>query len=169
MGCIYNCADVAAGIDWAAWVQAVGSVVGIAVAIYVPWRQRQHLINDERLLRQDKIKLMRTALEAAARQYKGSLAAAFHFLEMDHAARKQVPEDGPRRPTEFDQFRPDLYLLGDLGEQINRLIASHTTMEGAFKAINSTPNLSKEFLDFSRKQFPELIDLANEVARQLRQ
>ena len=40
------------GIDWPAWVQAVGSVIGIAIAIAVPWwseRKRQLLVKlDER-------------------------------------------------------------------------------------------------------------------------
>lgn len=36
MECIYNCVAQAGGIDWPAWVQAVGSVLGIAVAIAVP-------------------------------------------------------------------------------------------------------------------------------------
>jgi len=41
MECIYNCAAEAAGIDWPAWVQAVGSLVGIAIAIAVPWAQHR--------------------------------------------------------------------------------------------------------------------------------
>lgn len=46
MGCVYNCAADAMGIDWPAWVQAVGSLIGIAIAIAVPWAQ--HRLNSRR-------------------------------------------------------------------------------------------------------------------------
>ncbi len=40
MDCIYNCAADAAGIDWPAWVQAVGSVLAIIAAIVIAlWQQ----------------------------------------------------------------------------------------------------------------------------------
>jgi len=40
MDCIYNCAADAAGIDWPAWVQAVGSVLAIVAAILIAlWQQ----------------------------------------------------------------------------------------------------------------------------------
>lgn len=40
MACIYNCAADAAGIDWPAWVQAVGSVLAIIAAILIAlWQQ----------------------------------------------------------------------------------------------------------------------------------
>lgn len=41
MGCMYNCAAEAAGIDWPAWVQAIGSVIAIVFAVLVPkWTRR---------------------------------------------------------------------------------------------------------------------------------
>ncbi|WP_331693901.1 hypothetical protein [Pandoraea sputorum] len=41
--------------DWAAWVQAVGSICAIGIAIYVPWRQRR--IEDESRRREPLITL----------------------------------------------------------------------------------------------------------------
>lgn len=37
--------------DWAAWVQAIGSIAAIGVAIWVPYKQREDQRNDERLQR----------------------------------------------------------------------------------------------------------------------
>lgn len=155
-------------IDWPAWVQAIGSIAGIATAIYVPWKQRQQARNDEQEAREEKRRVMRTALEAAVRQYRGSLGACYRFLELDHSIRKEVPKKGIRRPVEFDQFRSELHLLGELGEDVNRLIASHTTMSGAAQAIHSTPKFQPNFLAFARKEFPALIALADDVANRLR-
>ncbi|QYY30274.1 hypothetical protein K2O51_23165 [Cupriavidus pinatubonensis] len=39
------CLDASA---WASWVQAIGSIVGIGIAIYVPWRQQQNQIVERR-------------------------------------------------------------------------------------------------------------------------
>lgn len=161
-------AKLMADIEWPAWVQAIGSIAAIAVAVYVPWRQRQHAIDDQKRLERNKIRIMAAALAAAAGQYRGSLAAAYSFLERDHEGRKGVPSTGIRRPIEFDQFRSELYLLGDYADKINRLIASHTTMSGAAQAIHDAPSLSPEFLRFARRQFPAMIELATTLSRELR-
>lgn len=153
--------------EWAAWVQAIGSVAAICVAIYVPWRQRQQAIDDQKRLERQKIRIMAGALSAAAGQYRGSLSAAYAFLDKDHKSRRQVPDTGIRRPVEFDQFRAELYLLGDIGERVNILIASHTTMSGAAKAINDAPTLSVDFLKFANRKFPELIELATDLHGEL--
>lgn len=57
MECIYNCAAEAAGIDWPAWVQAVGSVGAIIFAVLVPrWHRKADKLEREK----------RDALEAVA-------------------------------------------------------------------------------------------------------
>ncbi|WP_423179753.1 hypothetical protein [Stenotrophomonas sp. CASM110] len=154
-------------VDWPAWVQAIGSVVGIAVAIYVPWRQRRLARIDEEQVRKDKVKIMRMALSAAAGQYRGSLAAAFQYLEEAHEVRKRLPKNGIRRPLEFDQFRSELYLLGEQGERVNRLIASHTTMSGSVMAMQTSKGLSPSFMKIARRNFPAMIKLATEVSDEL--
>ncbi|WP_150574582.1 hypothetical protein [Pandoraea aquatica] len=34
--------------EWASWMQAVGAIAGIALALYLPWSQREHAAREQR-------------------------------------------------------------------------------------------------------------------------
>lgn len=115
------------------WLQAAGSLLGIAIAVYVPWRQRQYQIDEERRRDRELVEIMHTALFQPAEAYRASCAYFQRDLHARRERRKNMPTFLFERPIEFDQFREKLYLLGALGGQINKLIAHQDVVRMHYK------------------------------------
>lgn len=153
-----------------AWVQAIGSIAAILVAIYVPWRQRQNSINDEKAKDAAKRLIIAAALYPALGQFQTMLHNLLHFADRDFEARKQLPEDGIRRPIEFDQFRQDLYLLGELGHRINLIIGAHDHVWNASRTLQSYPLVDPVMRARMTAEFPALAsEIENCMARLLQE
>lgn len=154
---------VASGPDWPAWIQAIGSLIGIGIAIAVPSWQRHQEVADQASDNAIRAKILAGAFWPAIRTYRASLQATLDFLPRTFDARKTLPEEGIPRPVEFDQFRLDPHLLGDLGTRVNDLIGSHGSSRNASLAIKNSENLSAQFVSKVQKDFPERIQLATEL------
>jgi len=126
-------------------MQAIGSFVGILIAIYVPWKQRRNAIKDEMKKGLAKIGVMATALVPALEDTRAALVTLLEFSEEDHEVRKGISPLLLPRPPEFDQFRFDLYLLGDLGKLVNRAISHQAYFFDALEAIRDAPTLDGAF------------------------
>jgi hypothetical protein len=95
---------VNAGIDWPAWVQAVGSVVAIAAAIWIDHgaerRQRSQLAAADRQRERDRIELMMTvttqakfALQYTERAYGDFLGSQIFSDEATYNRWREVADD----------------------------------------------------------------------------
>lgn len=153
--------------EQAAWVQAIGSLLAIGIAIYVPWRQRSHTIADEKRRDQERAKLAATALYPAIDQFRASLINLLKFSELSHEARRSMPSTGILRPLEFDQFRTDLHLLGELGHRVNRLIGKFDIARNAAMAVRNMKVVPAATIDKMKAEFPKLIEEAIQCAKAL--
>lgn len=144
-------------VDWPAWVQALGSVAAIGVAIYVPWRQRANALKDESDKERIRRRIVAAALYPALAQYRTAIAQLVHLVDADHQKRKGIPAEGIRRPIEFDQFRRDLYLLGDLGNMVNEVIGTHERTWTSSKALHLYPTVHPRTRETLTDEFPGLI------------
>lgn len=115
------------------WAQAVGSLLGIGIAVYVPWRQRQYQIDEERKREKELREIMHTALYQPVEGYRADCAYWQRDLRATRQRRDQMPKFLFDRPPEFNQFREKLYLLGDLGDKINKLIAHQDVVRVHYK------------------------------------
>lgn len=113
-------------IDWPAWVQAVGSVVAICVAIAVPMAQRSHQLAEARAQSHALCKVMAAALRQPVGSFRNRCKMVWQNNEKGLLHEDKVPLEVFSRPPEFDQFRPQLHLLGDLGELVNEVINDQT-------------------------------------------
>ncbi|UQY89256.1 hypothetical protein LQE85_08680 [Stenotrophomonas rhizophila] len=115
------------------WVQAAGTLLGIGIAVYVPWRQRQYQIDEERRRETELREIMHTALYQPVEGYRADCAYLQRDLRATRQRRTQMPKFLFDRPPEFDQFREKLHLLGELGDRINKLIAHQDVVRVHFK------------------------------------
>lgn len=115
------------------WAQAVGSLLGIGIAVYVPWRQRQYQIDEERRRDRELLEIMHTALYQPVEGYRADCTYLYTDLRATRHRRNQMPKFLFDRPPEFNQFREKLYLLGDLGDKINKLIAHQDVVRVHYK------------------------------------
>ncbi|WP_191630364.1 hypothetical protein [Pseudomonas fluorescens] len=90
--------------DAAGWVQAVGSVLGIAIAIAVPWNQKRH----EMAVRADE----RRALEVAQSE---------QLLCLCTEVRKVVQLQRPQRRSVYDSLYAQEYCKGIYTDLLSRL------------------------------------------------
>ncbi|WP_406232741.1 hypothetical protein ACI703_15755 [Isoptericola jiangsuensis] len=148
----------AAKIDWPAWVQALGSIAAIGVAIYVPWRQRANAMQDEARKERIRRRIIAAAIYPALAQYQTATAQLLKLVDADHERRKGIPAEGIRRPVEFDQFREDLYLLGDLGNMVNEVIGTHERIWTSSKALHLYPIVHPKTRARLVSEFPGLIE-----------
>lgn len=126
-------------VDLSAWVQAIGSILAIAVAIYVPWRQRNHEILDQRMKdlkaeneKNEFVKVMTLAIAHAISAYESH--CLFMKREFAHGGaidRDTLPKNMFERSPEFDQFRTQLHLMGSRGHRVNQLISHQDLVRGS--------------------------------------
>lgn len=136
-----------ADIDWPAWVQAVGSVAAIGVAVYVPWRQKADQLLDARSKDKARVIIMAAALYPAVESFRGQCRIVRSILVRPHEERKAIPKEVFARAYEFDQFRTDLLLMGEIGIEINILITRQDDLQIMLKGLRESPVLEKVFLD----------------------
>jgi len=134
------------------WIQAAGSLLGIGIAVYVPWRQRQYQIDEERKRDKNLQEIMHTALYQPVEGYRASCAYLKRDLRSLRRRRDKMPTFMFDRSTEFDQFREKLHLLGELGGKINKLIAHQDVVRVHYK----------EFLLFDDPVPPRFITMLDE-------
>jgi hypothetical protein len=121
---------------FAAWVQAVGSVVAILVAVYVSWRQRRDQIAEQ--ARQDREQLRRLSagfraeIVAAGKTADRREFAIKHTFQMVEQARRSgvaVAEPGPIQPGSLTLSDATIYkqLSAELGRFSPGLITNIVT------------------------------------------
>lgn len=115
------------------WAQAAGSLLGIGIAVYVPWRQRQYQIDEEGRQQNDLRRIMHTALYQPVEGYRADCAYFYRDLNAARQRRAQMPKFLFDRPPEFTQFREKLHLLGELGDRINKVIAHQDVVRMHYK------------------------------------
>jgi len=128
---------VAKPVDLPAWTQAVGSILAICLAVYVPWQQRRYQIVDAQLQderaraeQREFIKVMQLALIQAVSEYVSHCEFMQREFKQKKIVRAVIPETIFRRPPEFDQFRTKLHLMGALGHRVNKLITHQDLVRG---------------------------------------
>ncbi|WP_350260095.1 hypothetical protein [Stenotrophomonas riyadhensis] len=146
-------------IDLAAWTQAIGSILAICLAIYVPWRQRRYQLDDQReraakedALQRQLVRAMHTALFAPIERHRTSCARTLECLNESVSVRqKRIREDMFDRSPEIDQFRASLHLMGEIGHEINILISDQDVLRGMLRNLRG-PTITPENLKKARQR-----------------
>ncbi len=133
--------------EQAAWVQAVGSIAAILVAVYVPWKQRKDVLRDEKKKDMARVKVMAAALVPPLEDTRAALTTILKWLDKDFAARQTMTQSLLPRHPEFDQFRPDLHLLGDIAILVNSAISQQQFFLDAVEALRTEEEPPKALKD----------------------
>jgi len=161
---------------WAAWWQAIGSIIAILVAVWVPWRQRNQQLSDASVRdakaearEQSLITSMHIALYQPMENFRGSCDAALSFLTLPLASRQQIPEEIFDRNPEFDQFRGSLHLMGSTGRDINIMIAQQDHLRIMLRALRSEADpLGQAFIVKARESLEKGRDGAARIRTTLK-
>lgn len=113
-------------VDLPAWVQAIGSVIAIAVAVAVPLAQRRQLLEEQQKSKAALCRIMAIALRQPIGAFRNRCKRVREYNESGVLAKNKTPLEVFARPPEFDQFRSQLHLLGELGEMINEIVNDQT-------------------------------------------
>ncbi|WP_312705253.1 hypothetical protein [Stenotrophomonas lactitubi] len=109
-------------IEWPAWVQAVGSIAAIFVAVAVPGWQRSQQRKDEREKAAREARSMALALLDATTQFRD----ASESYERDLAAACASYNDGLQKllpmPSDLEDVKRELHLMGEPGDRILRAL-----------------------------------------------
>lgn len=159
-------------VDLPAWTQAIGSILAIGLAIYVPWKQRSYQIADtikqeelERAKAGELVRIMRIAMFQSVDAFTAHCEFMLRELDSKTVDRTKLPATLFLRPTEFDQFRLQLHLLGALGHRVNKLIANQDVIRGLHGEFM---RLLLPMPDQFREMYKSNIEFAAEVGRKLR-
>ncbi|KAF1016202.1 MAG: hypothetical protein GAK31_01691 [Stenotrophomonas maltophilia] len=144
--------------EQASWVQAVGSVFAICIAVYVPWKQRRYAVLEERKKDRNRVIVMATALAPGLEDLRSTLATTLDYLEKSLAERVHLPEKLPRH-LEFDQFRSDLYLFGPLGNTVNKAISYQQQFENSMNILRSLDVLPDDFIKETRTNMIHAVEV----------
>lgn len=163
-------------VDLPAWLQAVGGLIGIGIAIYVPWRQRRNQIIDtkekdqlERERERQLHQIMSIALFQPVETYRGHCEFLRLHLSSPRTRRQSLPDDLFDRPPEFDQFREKLQLLGKVGLDINKLIAHQDVVRGNYRDfLRMSDPLPKPFVMTLSDRIDHVASVAEEIKDELR-
>lgn len=146
------------GKDAPAWVQAVGSIAAILVAVYVPWKQRRNALQDENKKDVARVGVMATALAPALDDTRAALITISRLIDEDYASRRGISRALLPRHPEFDQFRPDLHLLGDLAKPVSYAISRQQYFQDAIDGLASRQVLPQDFKDKLKREMASGID-----------
>lgn len=153
----------------AAWVQAVGSIAGIALAIWLPMQQRKHdkaIRAEDRLNQANNIAIaiqpFVDAYRRRAQHFKQSIAQS----DQPVSIRADIPLDAFDIAPTLATFQESFFLLKEDGEVANQFVASLFWLQQALHAIYhgvSTPKLYQQIL----KDCENTIDLALKLSAAL--
>lgn len=145
--------------DWSGPAQALFAFIAIGIAIWVPWHQRQGQIDDAKAGDD----ALRRVMIVALRQPIGTFLNRCTVFQ-DRVAERDfgtiLPVDVFIRPPEFDQFRLKLHLLGDVGQDINRLIGRQGDVWLLWEAVRYNKVLPDEWFSAAESV---LADVTNEA------
>jgi len=140
--------DKDVGQFWPAWAQAIGSLLGIGIAMYIPWRQRQQQLSDARASSEREqqrerasVLTMQAALFQPIEGFRAHCAILPKWIDAPLAERQQIPVSSFDRAPEFDQFRPTLHLMGALGIRVSMLIALQDLLRGMLPTLHTLPDI----------------------------
>ncbi|HEL5025707.1 TPA: hypothetical protein UOA81_000876 [Stenotrophomonas maltophilia] len=158
-------------VDMAAWTQAIGSLVGIALALYVPWRQRRNQINDERAKaareeqrEEELLRLMHVALWRPVASYHSSCEYLLKKIDKAYEVRVSLPEMIFDRPPEFDQFRDRLHFMGPVGHRINSLIVHQEMIRLMYRDFQRIHVLSMPFRNSLKTRLETGMEMTREIS-----
>lgn len=163
-------------IDLAAWVQAVGSLLAIGIATYIPWQQRHYQIMDthekeNRELHRERelVQAMQVALFQPVESIRANCEVMRKFVHMPLKIRKTIPPFVFDRHPEFDQFRPSLHLMGPVGIRVNMLIAQQDLLRQALQSLRITEDdaMDKELIDSMMRRINRAEEMATEIRNNL--
>lgn len=147
------------GPDWPTLL--IGACAVIA-AIAVPYFQRQAQIRDEKAQQDALREVMRLALHQPVRTFAERCRVLAESIRDESWRRRRPPKSFFQRPPEFDQFRPQLHLLGEIGILTNQVIGNQSDAWVILKALRVDAGLSKRWLDGNTN---ELISMAERAER----
>ncbi|MFA8515760.1 hypothetical protein [Xanthomonas campestris] len=122
--------------EWPAWVQAIGSVLAIAVAIAVPYWQKskekaQRIADDSARAR-----VVAGAIQPYVSSYRRRAKYFQHQIERsDLDAMKKMPPDCFEGAETLRTFQPDFHLLGHAGAIANSFVASLYWLDQGLKVV----------------------------------
>ncbi|WP_146010641.1 hypothetical protein [Xanthomonas arboricola] len=122
--------------EWPAWVQAIGSVFAIAVAIAVPYWQKQKE-NAQRIADDfARARIVAGAIQPYVSSYRRRAKYFQHQIErMDWGAMKKMPADCFEGAETLRTFQPEFHLLGHAGAVANSFVASLYWLDQGLKVV----------------------------------
>ncbi|MCD9124224.1 hypothetical protein LU699_05450 [Luteimonas fraxinea] len=139
----------------------IGACAVIA-AIAVPYFQRQAQIRDDKA-QQDALRhVMRHALRQPVGTFADRCRALADNMRDDSWRARRPPKTLFRRPPEFDQFRPHLHLLGEIGTLVNAVVSDQNNAWLIVKALRVDDGLNDQWLS---SMADSLIDMARRAER----
>ncbi len=100
--------------EWPGWIQAIGSLIGIATAIYVPWRQRQLERADELRDRHLQAQAVGILVVHDLRVLQGTLERALPQRALEHLS------VGP--PRSLEDSVGEFWKMGEVGGLLTLLL-----------------------------------------------
>ncbi len=142
-------------ISWPAWIQAVGSVLAIFVAIYISWWQHNRTVEREDRDREIKARSLALAI------FPALLVAKIRLKEVrkNFVGQIIVPLEFP---IVFAESIDRLYLLGEAGASVQQLWSTANSFNSLAKETITEENLIAieellDNLDFNINESIELI------------
>lgn len=130
MECIYNCTQAVAGINWPAWIQAVGSLVAVGVAAYIPIRlaseERKRTARERRYRARSLAFVIRPLLRSSA---NGVALMRARWRESPIRMEEDSAMDPLKIPQGLAELLLDLHVLGAAGTYIQKAIVSIQELE----------------------------------------
>jgi len=97
--------------DWAAWVQAIGSLIGLSIAVWVPFKINQNERRERHQREDHAIAVLATSVSSKIGVLKGLTASLLKRLPPDPAGLVRTIREGPNKfrghpiPTHEDAER----------------------------------------------------------------
>ncbi|WP_394313078.1 hypothetical protein [Labrys neptuniae] len=141
--------------DWAAWIQAIGSIVGIGIAIYVPWAQAKA---ESRARAAEDLK---AETERAANAYGLRCLILDDLKHLTRYLQLATIKEPIEVPQSLKEHEAKLYLLGEPGTSILVGLSRLYALNRDFTHKRSHA-ADQEFAIWYIREAPKLI---NSVAR----
>lgn len=142
--------------DWAAWVQAIGSLIGLSVAVWVPFKISKHERRERHQREDHEIAVLATSVSSKVGVLKGLTAALLKRLPLEPAGLVQTIRREPNWfrghpvPTEEDALRLGV-VHPSLGATLAQGVASYNQFRAIFDNIRESD--SEVFLN-APTEFP---------------
>lgn len=151
------------GIDWTAWIQAIGTLIAIAIAILVPYLQRRNEIKD----RKEEKRLLRKSL---ALRFLPSAKEALNIVrEISNVDSKKIENailaDSDTFP--FGEYKVPITLRDSVEQFADAGKAGEHLQVAVYEMINLEEKIERAFMPIN-KSFHKAVDNADDVTANIK-